>query len=262
MATHLVIPDPHATPDHNNNRFDWLGNMIVDIKPDVIVCLGDFADMPSLSSYDKGKKSFENRRFYRDVEVTIDAQQRLFAPLNEYNKRKKVNKEKQYKPRKVMCMGNHDEARIERLTNLHAELDGLISVDLLRYRDFGWEINPYKHAIAIDGVYYSHNFPTGVSGEPISGVNLAASLLSKNMISCTVGHNHTLDVARRTRPDGRSMWGLCAGCYTDEIPPYAEAMAHLWWRGIIVKRNVKDGEYNLETIDIEEVKARYGTVSN
>ena len=59
MATHLVIGDPHCTPKANNDRFLWAGKFAHDLKPDTIVCMGDFASMDSLSSYDKGKKSFE-----------------------------------------------------------------------------------------------------------------------------------------------------------------------------------------------------------
>ena len=64
----LVIPDCHAAPEYDNDRFTALGKFIVDEQPDIIVCLGDFGDMPSLSSYDKGTKGFEGRRFKKDVE--------------------------------------------------------------------------------------------------------------------------------------------------------------------------------------------------
>ena len=42
---------------------------IFEEKPDVVVCLGDWFDMASLSSHDKGKKSFEGRRYKQDVAV-------------------------------------------------------------------------------------------------------------------------------------------------------------------------------------------------
>jgi len=61
----LIIGDPHAHPDYDNKRFTALGKYILKTKPDIIVCLGDFADMPSLSSYDKGTKGFEGRRYKR-----------------------------------------------------------------------------------------------------------------------------------------------------------------------------------------------------
>ena len=55
MATHLVIGDPHCTPKANNDRFLWAGKFARDLKPNTIICMGDFSSMDSLSSYDKGK---------------------------------------------------------------------------------------------------------------------------------------------------------------------------------------------------------------
>ena len=45
---HLCTPDVHAHPDFNNDRADWLGKLILDLKPDVVVNIGDAADPTSL----------------------------------------------------------------------------------------------------------------------------------------------------------------------------------------------------------------------
>jgi hypothetical protein len=40
----------------------------VDYRPDVVVNIGDFADMPSLSTHDKvGSKYFEGKRYKDDI---------------------------------------------------------------------------------------------------------------------------------------------------------------------------------------------------
>jgi hypothetical protein len=65
MTTHLVIPDQHAHPDFHNKRADWLGQLIKELRPDVVINIGDAADMPSLSSYDKGTKGFQGRKSWR-----------------------------------------------------------------------------------------------------------------------------------------------------------------------------------------------------
>ena len=57
-ANVLVIPDGHAEPGINNDRWAALGEYILTYRPDVIVNLGDMADMPSLSSYDTRKSDF------------------------------------------------------------------------------------------------------------------------------------------------------------------------------------------------------------
>src|SRR6187431_2812527 len=62
-TTHMVIPDVQSKPGVQNDHLTWIGAYAVEKKPDVIVCIGDFWDFPSLSSYDKGKLSFEGRRY-------------------------------------------------------------------------------------------------------------------------------------------------------------------------------------------------------
>ena len=128
--THLIIPDSHAHPDHNNDRFEWLGKLIMDVKPDVVVNIGDMADMPSLSTYDRGTKGFEGRRYKKDVDSVLDAQERMFEP---------IKKAKKKKPRFVMCEGNH-ENRINRAVSSDPILDGTISVADLGYTKYGWEV--------------------------------------------------------------------------------------------------------------------------
>jgi len=67
MTTHLVLPDMQVKEGVDLSYLDWVGKYIVDKKPDVIINIGDFADMPSLSMYDVGKKSFEGRRYKKDI---------------------------------------------------------------------------------------------------------------------------------------------------------------------------------------------------
>ena len=53
-----VIPDCQIKEGVPTEHLEWAGQYIADKKPDVIVNIGDFWDMPSLSSYDKGRKDF------------------------------------------------------------------------------------------------------------------------------------------------------------------------------------------------------------
>ena len=56
----LFIPDTQIKNGVNLDHIQALGNYILDKKPDIIVCIGDWWDMPSLSSYEKkGSKYFE-----------------------------------------------------------------------------------------------------------------------------------------------------------------------------------------------------------
>ena len=245
MATHLVIGDPHCNPKASNDRFLWAGKLAKDLKPDTIICMGDFSSLDSLSSYDKGKKSFEGRRYKKDIDHAHDALEKFNKGLNGR------------RSRKVMLLGNHED-RIDRIVDETPELDGTISTKDLKFKEFGWEVIAYQEPVAIDGVHYCHNYPTGIMGKPISGDNIARSLLLKNKVSSTVGHCHLFDYSMCTIPSGRKVLGLSAGCYLHHKEEYARNTQRLWWSGLIVKRNVRQGEYDIETIEYNTVKRRYG----
>jgi hypothetical protein len=103
MSTHqqhtktiFVLPDVQAKPGNDFSFLTAIGRYIVDKKPDVVLCGGDFSDMESLSSYDVGKKSFEGRSYNKDIWAARDAMDALLMPFYEFNKKAKKNKDKQY----------------------------------------------------------------------------------------------------------------------------------------------------------------------
>ncbi len=254
---HMVIPDAHTTPGVSNYRFELAGRFAVDYQPPTIVCLGDFASMDALSSYDKGHKSFEGRRYSKDIEVTLDALERFEKPIEDYNRNQRKNKKPQYKPRKVMLLGNH-ENRINRAVELSPELDGVLSTDDLGYGTYGWDVIPFLKMVEIDGVWYSHYFISGVMGRPIGGINSARAIMSKSMGSCTAGHSHLFDYAIQAGPSGKKYHGLVAGCFFEHSFEYAKSVEHLWTRGLAYKHNVVNGEYDLEWWSMERLWQTYG----
>ena len=258
--THLVIGDPHASPHHNNNRFELLGRLIVDRQPDVIVNIGDMADMPSLSSYDRGRKSFEGRRYKHDIASVINAQQCLFKPLQDYNNKQKENKHRQYKPELYLTIGNH-ENRIDRATEAQAELEGVISLADLKYEEFGWQVIPFLEPIIIDGIAYVHYFTSGVMGRPIGGEHPATSLLTKMFMSCVQGHSHLRDYSERTNAEGKKIQALIAGCFLDEDQHenYAREANKMWWKGVVLLHEVENGQFEPEFINIKQLRKRYET---
>ena len=67
MTRHCIIPDIQAKYGEDFTFLTHIGKYLVEKKPDVVVQLGDFSDMESLSSYDQGKKSFEGKRYTKDA---------------------------------------------------------------------------------------------------------------------------------------------------------------------------------------------------
>ena len=124
----IVIPDTQVKAGVPLEHLLHAGKYIADKKPDIIVHLGDHWDMPSLSSYDKGKKSFEGRRYKDDIDSGNLAMDLFMQPIRKEIKRLKRNKKKQWNPRMVFLMGNH-ENRINRAIDSDAILEGVIGTD-------------------------------------------------------------------------------------------------------------------------------------
>lgn len=152
-STHLIIPDIQDCPGAPKDHLTWIGKYMLDRQPDKIICLGDFVNMDSLSSYDRGKKAMEGRRYRADVESGVEAMATLMKPLTDYNAQKRRNKEAQYKPELHMTLGNHEE-RILRAANDNAQLDGVLSIDDLKYKEYGWTVHPFLDIVNLDSVNY------------------------------------------------------------------------------------------------------------
>lgn len=240
----LVIPDPHAHPDYDNKRFDTLGRFIGIEQPDTIVCLGDMADMPSLSSYDRGRRSAEGRRYKDDVAVTRDALARIDRGIEAVNDMAKSAHRRRYRPRKIMCLGNHED-RIAQATNDSANLHGAIGVEDLGYEEFGWEQIPYKEWVAVDGFYFCHYFPNGKMGKPIGGKHLASTLSAKGHVSCIQGHAHDYGISVDSRLDGSRILSINAGCFTHPEfgvnEGWSKNIVHLWDRGVSILEGTSNG---------------------
>ena len=95
----LVISDCQVKDGVDLSYLTAIGKYIASKKPDVVVNIGDFWDFPSLSSYDKGKLSFEGRRLKADIEIGNKGMDLLLAPIKQ---------EADYFPRMIFTLGNHE----------------------------------------------------------------------------------------------------------------------------------------------------------
>lgn len=254
MTRHLVIPDCQVKPGHNYDYLERIGKYVVDHQPDVIVNIGDFADMPSLSSYDVGKKAFEGRRYKADVEATHSAMARLLAPLADYNTRQRKNGKRQYKPRMILTLGNH-ENRIDRVVDGDPKLDGTISIDDLGYKSFGWEVHPFLDVVVVDDIAYSHYFVSGVAGRPVSSAQL---LLNKKHMSCVAGHQQGRQTAYGYRADGTRITSIIAGSCYEHDEDYMGPQGNKHWRGIIMLNEVNKGEFDELYVSLGYLERKYG----
>lgn len=244
---HMVIPDVQAKPGVNHDHMEWIANYALDKRPDVIVQIGDWADMHSLSAYDKGKRCYEGRRYVHDCDAANTSLERFERPIDDYNR---THPATSYNPRKVKTRGNH-EYRIIRATDLDAALDGKLTYADLNFEDRGWECHEFLEVVKIDGIEYSHYFISGDKGNPVSS---AAALVRIRNGSATMGHVQHCDLAIHKQTQHM---GLFAGiCYTHN-EPYLGPQGNVRRRQIIMKHEVEDGRYDPMFVSLRYLQKRY-----
>lgn len=254
MSKILVIPDVQAKPSVCLDHLTWAGLWAAEKKPDYIIQLGDFADMESLSSYDQGKRSFEGRRYTRDVEVANDAMSMLMSPIIQEQQRLIRNKEKQWKPKLILTLGNHCN-RINKAVDIDPKLDGLMHVRDLKYEAWGWEVYPFLEVVIIEGIAFSHYFVSGVMGRPVGSARM---LLTKHHMSCIAGHMQGKDLAYSKSADGRILTGIIAGSFYQHDEDYLNAQTNIHWRGIFQLNDVSRGEFDELPLSLNYLRRKYG----
>jgi hypothetical protein len=245
---HIVIPDGQVKDGVNTDHWEWIGNYIAEKKPDNIINIGDFWDMPSLSLYDKGKLPFEGRRYVKDIKAGRDAMERLLKPIDDYNRT--AARGQRYEPQMDFTEGNH-EHRITRAVDNNPEFHGKLDILDLGVEEFGWTFHPFLKVIKRDGIDYAHYFISGVMGRPVSS---AAVLLRERQCSATMGHVQHMDIAIHKKTLQTALF--CATCYSHD-EHYLGPQGNSQKRGIIVKHEVEDGRYDIMTVSLNYLKKAY-----
>jgi len=243
---HFFVPDTQIQDGVPLDHLEAAMNYVVDHKPDTVVVIGDWWDMPSLSTYEsRGSKYFEGRRYRTDIESGIEALDAFMRPLLMYNDNRRRNKMRQYRPRLIFTEGNH-EHRINRAVNAEPKLEGVISTDdyIKELWWYGFEWYPFLEVVNVDGIRYSHYHvnPHSVMGSPISG---SMDTMLKNVgYSFTQGHTQTLKYGVHYLSDGSVRQGLVAGAFYQHEEEYKGRQGNSHWRGCVMKNEVRDGRYD------------------
>jgi hypothetical protein len=245
----LVLPDVQAKPGIDFSFLRRIGMYALEKRPARIICGGDFADMPSLSAYDKGKKAFEGRRYKRDIEAAQYAMLALLGPIREYN----LTAKHPYLPEMDLFLGNHEQ-RINRAVEDDPKLDGVLSINDLGYEEFGWRVHPFLEVGVINGVAFSHFFTSGVMGRPVT---TAQALLTKKHMSCVAFHQQGLQIATGYRADGTLLTAIIAGSCYEHDEEFMGPQGNKHWRGFLMLHACKDGSFDLMPVSLDFVNRRF-----
>lgn len=254
--TAVVLTCAHSDPSIPNDRFDWLGEFLYDVRPDYVIDLGDGADLKSLNSFDtRYPQAIVAQNYESDINHYNDAMDRM---------RRKFRTMKKKRPAFFGFEGNH-ENRIKKAIANDPRLEGAtygISFSHLQTDVWFDEYHQYNNsAPAIfdyDGVSYAHYIASGNYGTAMSGLHHAYGLVQKRHCSTTVGHSHKRSLFFKDDAHPNPTIGLVAGCFKGGEEGWAGQSNMEWWKGVIVKRNVQDGYYEPEFVSLGRLRDVYG----
>ncbi len=187
----IVCPDVHV-PYHDKKAWKLFLKALATVKPDILVLVGDFADIKSLMAH--AKKPKDERFFKKEIAAVLEA-------LNEISAIgiKRV----------IYCEGNH-ENRISRYIASNApELDEMLDAkSLFKIEERGWEWVPYGDYIRIGELSFIHDVGR-------VGVNAARQSLADFGDNICFGHTHRAAVVYSGTVEGRQHVALNVGWLGD-----------------------------------------------
>lgn len=252
MKRCLYVGDTQVKPGVPLQHLTWASHYINDKRPDILVQGGDWSDYPSLSSWDKGKASAENKRVSKDWDAfrtSVDLFEAKWVGKHGYN------------PRKVFTKGNH-EFRVDRYQMDNPAIDNL--PDVCAYlRDRGWETHEYLEVAKVDGVLFSHLFPRTLTGRITFGSARYGSpsanhMIRANMASCVAGHKPGFDYATVPGPGGKQLHGVIAGSFYLHNETYVSPSGDGQWKGVVMLNGFGKGQFDVCPVSIRYLKEKYG----
>lgn len=248
MKRHLIIPDVQVRKGVPVEHIGWAARAILDYEPTSVHIMGDWHDMPSLSSHDRpGSKRMEGQRYREDIDAGNEAHALLISKLRGTRLWRRLRKKK--------YLGNHED-RIARAINNNPVFDGAISLDHID--STGFEVYPFLEPVWEDGVVYSHFFqhphaPGAIGGE-------IGTMLGKIGDSFCMGHVQGFKYGNRMYPTGKIRHGLVAGSFYQHDEHYRgpQGRTSNHWNGIVVLNDVRDGNYEIMPLSMDYLRRRYG----
>lgn len=243
-----MLTDAQVMPGVPMDHLGWYGTYCAEKKPDVIVCIGDFGDFPSLSKFGRGERDFADHRWAKDLAAFHQGMQMFLAPIEAAKA-----EDPTWKPFMEFCDGNH-ESHIERITQEFPFLEGTISHDDLCLEEYGWRVHPFMQPIVIGGVAFCHYFPSGVMGRPITS---ARSILGKLHMSAFAGHQQGREIDYARRADGGHMTAIISGSFYQHKYKFLSPFTNAHWRGTYFLHEVRDGQFDEMALSIDYLRRRY-----
>lgn len=252
---HIAIPDPQIKHGSNTAHIDYAAEAIVEYLPDVVVVLGDWWDLSSLSQHEGvGSIHMEGTRLNDDINAGNEAFERFNARIEKEVQRRIRNCKKRWNPRREFLLGNH-ENRLKRFIDSTPQFDGVLSMDMLKTP--GFTRNEFLKIVEIDGIKYCHYFPNPYTGKAISGT--IVNRLNHIGSSFVQGHQQGFLYASKQFPDHVKHGLVCGRFYLEHEHYRATDVQNAEWSGIVVLNEVKNGSFDLMPLSMNYLRRKYGS---
>ena len=250
---HTMIPDTQIFPKSKTEHIVAAAKYIRRHKPDRIIIIGDWWDMPSLSSYDTpGDKGWEDKDVKEDVAIGWKLMKKFLSAV----------RSPKYSPEIHFAVGNHEDriTRAENSAEMRA-MGGFLSLKetiLEPLQELDVHTHNYLDIFVLDGICYSHYFvnPTSLFANPIGGT--IESKLKNLGHSFTMGHQQHKQSGELFTCTGERRRGLvCGRFYQDQhayLGPQKNAQS---WSGILMKHEVSKGDYDLMEVSMAYLLKEY-----
>lgn len=260
----LVWGDAHVRAGEgleDIKRHAAIGHAAIEHRPNLLLCGGDQFDIPSLAGH-LGARSVggsgstlhhQNKKLGLDIQAGKDSILIIDNTINDFNRRQRRagRSSKQYLPRKVFLLGNH-EKRTDKVANNQPELADVInSEDLIAkwLESQGWEVwDGERETFWFQGVGFRHRFLT--AKDTTMSINAAKSTLPRSSVWW---HSHTPGYTER-RYDGLVDHFACLPCY--KPTRYLGSKEH---NGVTFLNDMRgDGRFSMNNIPYEYFVETYG----
>lgn len=255
MSRIVVIPDTQVKPGVDTAHIKWAADAIVHYKPDYVVVIGDWWDMPSLSTHDKpGSIETVGANVQADIDAGNVAFELLVGPMQKEIKRRIDNHKKTWRPKCHFLFGNH-EHRLTRAVYTEPKWDGLLTLDSMRTP--GFERHEFLKIVHIEGIRFCHYFPNPLSGRPIGGT--ITNRLAHIGGSFVQGHQQGFQYGTKQYPDKVCHGMVCGRFYSHHERYRPTDVQNAEWNGIVVFNETRNnGDYDLMTLSYGYLQRKYG----
>lgn len=262
----VVIPDPQIgflryvdgslEPFHDDNAISIALQIIADLQPDKVVCLGDYLDLPMFGTYE------QSENYAHTCQPAIDYGYRLLATIRASVPNAEI----------AVLEGNHDR-RIEK----NIQRSNMAAWGIKRADDIeGWPVFSVPFLCRFDdlNVKYVEGYPAGkywinerlqcIHGHIVGPPGqTAAKVVKAETVSTLFGHIHRIETAYDTQNvynGARANMAHSPGCLCriDGGVPSAKGSTDLNGRPI---RSFENWQQGLAVVDYEEGDAPFSVHS-